>query len=783
MLFQAARHIPRLRYEARSVPECASPLALWDWSKLFQADPKMGTAPRHVPLNIHSTWIILFGIMHRNCCSGRCHLFCVEPRSWFAFAAAALLALASPALANDDQLIYTGMLNNGWQDWGWVPHYATNNPAFNGANSMVFAASTNWQAWSLHHNPVDTTLYTNLTFWLNGGAVGGQTVGVVADGSSWGNTIYVTAPANSWQQFTFSLASLGVGNVANLTGIEIWNAGTLQPNFYIADMKLVANPPPALVHVSVNAANPVRTVDSRVFALNTAAWDGDLDTTNTISILTNINNQALRWPGGSWGDIYFKTNEPMGWGSRTTNFIHVATNTGAQIFFIVNYGSGTPRQAADWVRYCETTNHCYVKYWEVGNEVGGGWEEDINTNPPYQAHDPWTYAQRFTSYYNQMKAVDSSIKIGAVADTTEDGTANYTNHPVVNPVTGVTHNGWTPVMLTYLRSNNVTPDFLICHDYAPGDGDTCNLLWTPAWAGHATSMRMMLNDYLGSNLAASVELNGTEFGPEGDKQWISLVGGLFYADMIGQILQTEFNTLLWWDLRNGQSAVTDSDNALYGWRTNSSGEFITDQGCANGMATPPNLYPSFYCMKLMQYFARGGDTVLAATDDYKLLSAYAVRRTNGCLTMLVVNKSSYAALDAAVNLAGYVPFTNATVYSYGIPQDDAARTGLGSPDIAQTNLPVAGTNFNHTFAPYSATVLVFNPAAPSLVVPAAKPQAGKFVFQLQGLAGVPYLIQTSTNLTSINWTVISTNTPASGALSLTNAMSSGPRSYRAVWPP
>ena len=197
-------------------------------------------------------------------------------------------------------------------------------------------------------------------------------------------------------------------------------------------------------------------------------------------------------------------------------------------------------------------------------------------------------------------------------------------------------------MLTYLRSNNVTPDFLICHDYAPGDGDTCNLLWTQTWAGHATSMRMMLNDYLGTNLAANVELNGTEFGPEGDKQWISLVGGLFYADMIGQILQTEFNTLLWWDLRNGQSAMTDSDNALYGWRTNSSGNFITDEGCVNGMATPPNRYPSFYCMKLMQYFARGGDTVVAATNDYELLSAYAVRRTNGCLTMLVVNKSSYA---------------------------------------------------------------------------------------------------------------------------------------------
>ncbi|MGD0262754.1 MAG: alpha-L-arabinofuranosidase [Verrucomicrobiota bacterium] len=695
----------------------------------------------------------------------------------------ALLALASPALANDDQLVYSEMLNNGWQDWGWVPHYATNNPTFNGTNSMVFAASGSWQAWWLEHDPIDTTLYTNLTLWLNGGAVGGQLVGVVADGSSWGNRIYVNAPTNSWQQFTFSLASLGVASITNLTGIEIWNNDTAQPGFYIADIRLVANPPPATVHVSVNATNRLRTVDARLFGVNTAAWDGYLDTPNTISLLTEMGNQALRWPGGSWGDIYFMTNEPQGWGSRTTNFIHVATNTGAQVFFIVNYGSGTPQQAADWARFCNLTNHCYVKYWEVGNEVGGSWEEDDNTNSPYLPHDPWTYAQRFTSYYNQMKAVDRTIKIGAVADTTEDGTANYTNHPVVNPVTGVTHNGWTPVMLTYMRSNNVTPDFLICHDYAPGDGDTYNLLWTKTWAGNAAGLRQMLNDYLGSTVATNVELNGTEFGPEGDKQWISLVGGLFYADMIGQILQTEFNTLLWWDLRNGQSVVANSDNALYGWRTNSSGSYITDGGCVNGIAAPPNLYPSFYCMKLMQYFARGGDKVVTVTNDYPLLGTYAVLRTNGSLTMLVVNKSSYANLSTVISLAGYVPSANATVYSYGIPQDDAAATGIGSPDIAQTNFPVAGANFNYTFTPYSATVLALAPAPPLLVVPAAALPPGQFVFQLQGLPGVPYVTQMSTNLTSTNWIAISTNTPASGTVTFTNAKSSGTQFYRAVWRP
>jgi hypothetical protein len=160
----------------------------------------------------------------------------LTPRRWLALGSMALLASASPVLASDDMLIYSGYTNivygtmnynNGWQDWGWVPHYVTNNPNYNGSNSIVFAASGSWQALHLEHDPMDTTLYTSLTLRLNGGSKGGQTVGVQAEaGSTWGTQIQVKAPTNNWQQFTFSLASLGVGNVTDLTGdsnLEWWH--------------------------------------------------------------------------------------------------------------------------------------------------------------------------------------------------------------------------------------------------------------------------------------------------------------------------------------------------------------------------------------------------------------------------------------------------------------------------------------------------------------------------------------------------------------------------------
>lgn len=83
------------------------------------------------------------------------------------FALAMLVQLESRLLAGDDQLIYSGYANVvygtinyniGWQDWGWVPNYVTNNPNFNGTNCIVFAASSSWQALDLAHDPIDTSL-------------------------------------------------------------------------------------------------------------------------------------------------------------------------------------------------------------------------------------------------------------------------------------------------------------------------------------------------------------------------------------------------------------------------------------------------------------------------------------------------------------------------------------------------------------------------------------------------------------------------------------------------
>ncbi len=354
-------------------------------------------------------------------------------------------------------------------------------------------------------------------------------------------------------------------------------------------------------------------------------------------------------------------------------------------------------------------NHYRFKYWEVGNEVYGSWETDNNTRP----HDPYTYAQRFAQYYTQMKAVDPTIKVGAVAIPGEDSYANYTDHPALNPRTGVSHNGWTPVMLATLKSLGVKPDFLIYHRYveAPGDeSDQGLLLSSGTWATDAADLRQQLNDYLGVSAAASVEIACTENNSvytNPGKQTTSLVNGLFMADSVCAAMKTEFNAVIWWDLRNGQETGNNNSSSLYGWRN------YGDYGVVDSAnpAGPADAYPTYYVGKLFKYFARGGDQLIASASDYSLLSVCAAKRKDGSLALLVINKSATAALKANITINHAAPAATGNRYSYGIPQDNAAMTGFGSADIASGTVNGIASNFSFNFPAYSVTVLAFGNSA------------------------------------------------------------------------
>ena len=259
------------------------------------------------------------------------------------------------------------------------------------------------------------------------------------------------------------------------------------------------------------------------------------------------------------------------------------------------------------------------------------------------------------------------------------------------------------------------PDFLIYHQYveAPGaESDSGLLLSTGIWASDAADLRQQLNDYLGASTAAGVELACTEnnsvYSNPG-KQTTSLVNGLFMADSVCAAMKTEFNAVVWWDLRNGQETGNNNSSSLYGWRD------YGDYGVVDSAdpAAPADAYPTYYVGKLLKYFARGGDQLIASTSDYPLLSVCAAKRKNGSLALLVINNSATAVLKASITIDHAAPAASGNLYSYGIPQDDAAMTGVGSADIASGTVNGIAPNFPFNFPAYSATVLSFGNSAPT----------------------------------------------------------------------
>lgn len=532
-----------------------------------------------------------------------------------------------------------------------------------------------------------------------------------------------------------------------------------------------------IYQVVIDPAKTVRTADARWLGINTAIWDSNFDTAVTTVLLNEMGGRFLRYPGGSRADDYHWSSNKTGsdgitWTTSPSKFAHVATNIGAQVIITANYGTGTPEEAADWVRSSNITNHWAYRYWEIGNEIYGSWEMDSNSVP----HDPYTYALRATNYIHQMKAVDPTIKIGVVVVAGEDSYVNNTSHPVVNPRTGLTHNGWTPVLLKTLASAGVQPDFLSYHYYPEynSDNDATLLQQTSNWAADAADLRQQLTDYMGST-STNIELlcteNNADSGNQG-KQSTSLVNGLYLASSLAEISKTEFNGFVWWDLRNGSDTTGDFSSSLYGWRT------FGDLGIINGTATR---LPTFYALKLMQFFVQPGDTVLNATASIPLLSTYATKKADGALTLLAINRSPSNTIPVQVVVTNFTPWTNATVRSYGIPQDGAARTNatLALQNIATNSVAVSG-QFIYSFAPYSLTLFTFSPDGAKFNSVNAGPSG--FAFQLQGQPNGKYVVQSSTDFTA--WLTVSTNTATNGIVAVTNSTATSPLNFwRAFWTP
>jgi alpha-N-arabinofuranosidase len=222
------------------------------------------------------------------------------------------------------------------------------------------------------------------------------------------------------------------------------------------------------------------------------------------------------------------------------------------------------------------------------------------------------------------------------------------------------------------------------------------------------------------------------------RQSTSVVCGLYLADSLSQLMKTEFNGYVWWDLRNAPDASGSFDPTIYGWRTNGD----------EGLLLYSNIrYPMFYTDKLMRCFVHPGDTVLNPSSDYPLVGAYGVQRSDGLLNLLVMNKDVTTNFTAQINLTDFVPGGTAMVRSYGILQDEATRTNNptpGSQDIS-TNFITVSSTFTNTLPAGTVSLITFFPAQPILTGITPGPATAQIRFA--GPYGQPFRVLASSDAT------------------------------------
>ncbi len=172
--------------------------------------------------------------------------FLSRARSKCGLLAAALLTGSLCDLnAATDQTIYADSLQNGWMDYGWTTiNYNNTSPVHSGSKSIAVTIAGAWHAIYIAHADFNSSPYTNLTFWIHGGASGGQRLKVQGHYSTNAGPDVVLPPltANTWQPITVSLAALGIANRTDVNGFWIQDyTGGPQPTFYLDDIVLVAS--------------------------------------------------------------------------------------------------------------------------------------------------------------------------------------------------------------------------------------------------------------------------------------------------------------------------------------------------------------------------------------------------------------------------------------------------------------------------------------------------------------------------------------------------------------
>lgn len=358
-------------------------------------------------------------------------------------------------------------------------------------------------------------------------------------------------------------------------------APTLPPAPSVTPIPPTPTPVPGLV---VNPAQSLGEINPLVYGSNYGPWL--FVTLQMRQPAKDAHLTLMRYPGGNWGD----QNDLDEW--QIDQFIALCKEIGCQPAISVRLRGGTPEKAAALVKMVNVDKGYKVEWWSIGNEPS-----------LYPDYDTVRYNTEWRQFADAMRAVDPKIKLNG------PDTHQYTANLATNPKD---KNGkdW---LEEFLKANGDKVDAVVIHRYAfPGADKTPPTIAqlrenSREWDAIIPALKAQVKQFTGKDLPVGVT--------EVNSSWSANVGGEATMD-------SHYNAIWWGDslgrmIRQGASIV--SQFALVGeW----------------GLMGKWEVVPIYYVYRMYQNF---GSQLVAARSDDPHVSAFAARRKDGALTVMLVN--------------------------------------------------------------------------------------------------------------------------------------------------
>lgn len=299
----------------------------------------------------------------------------------------------------------------------------------------------------------------------------------------------------------------------------------------------------------------------------------------------------LRFPDGNWGDL----NDLDEW--QIDQFIALSKQLGSLPAISVRLNGGTPEKAAALVKLVNIDKEYGVIYWSIGNEPS-----------LYKEYDTVKYNQEWRKYALAMRAVDPSILLVG------PDIHQYIADPAKNPKDS-SGRDW---MGEFLKANGDMVDIVSIHRYpfpaAGGDAPTKSDLRANSqeWDAILPALRAQIRQVTGKDLPVAVtEINSSWAGNKGGEATLdSLYNAIWWGDVLGRMI------------RQGVDIVAQF-------------ELVDDFGLMGKY----EVYPIYYDYLL---YGKFGQELIYSSSDQADISIYAARRSDGMLTLMLINLAPQA---------------------------------------------------------------------------------------------------------------------------------------------